>query len=216
MHTALLPFVAGKYRLMFFVFCWMLISCRHTDPPLAAGPPATPKALQEEDRSLLEDVRFASKSSRRIDLVESLYHELVKKDTALTALEERLDELPGKRSDSVRSFNTYDGKNNDYYGSAERHISEIKDSILRKKMEAMIAESDTAYKVMTARHRGLLAEVDGQRVSMDDLHEVLKLTRTLPLIQQYQKGHLPGISPLQHLREEYERLVREEARLAKK
>ena len=83
-------------------------------------------------------------------------------------------------------------------------------------MEALIAESDTAYKVMTARHRGLLAELEKQQLSMDDLHEVLKLTRTLPVIQQYQKRHLPGTLSLQHLLEEYEKVVRQEERLAKK
>lgn len=145
MRTSLLTLIA---------FLMIFISCRHTDPPPAVASPATPKALQDQDPSLLGEVRLASKSSRGEDLVESLYQELAKKDSALAELEERLDKLPEKKSDSSRPFNAFDGKNNGYYGSAESHTGKIKDSALRKKMEALIAESDTAYKLMTARHRG--------------------------------------------------------------
>ena len=61
-----------------------------------------------------------------------------------------------------------------------------------------------------------MAGIDGRQVSMDDLHAVLKLTRTLPVMEQYQKGHLPGVGPLQHILEEYEATVRQEERLIQK
>lgn len=82
-------------------------------------------------------------------------------------------------------------------------------------METLIAESDTAYKTMTARHRRLMGQIKEKKLSVDDLHTVLKLTRTLPVIEQYQKGHLPGTEALQHILEEYEGMVRQEEKLVK-
>lgn len=205
--------------LLLFVFCCTFISCGHTNEQSATVPPdspkaETPKALQE--KSSLGDVSLGSSSSRGDDLVESLYRELAKKDPALVELEAHLERLPDKRLDSTKLFNTFNEKNQEYYGSARRYTDNIKDSVLRKKMEALIAASDTAYESRTARHRRLLAGIDGKQLSMDDLHAVLKLTRTLPVMEQYQKGHLPGVGSLQHILEEYEGTVRQEEKLIEK
>lgn len=202
MRRSPLPLMAGMHRLLFLSFCWSVISCGRVDQaPTVAPPPAeTPKALQEQSYSDLG-------SSKRgpVDMVESLYEELAQKDAALTALEVRLKELPGSMRDSAQEYDKYNDKNHDYYGSTTGHIRVIKDSVLRKKMEAMIAESDTAYGILTAGHRRLLAGLKEKDASLDDLHEVLKLTRTLPLITKYQRDHLPGTGPLLNILKEYQR-----------
>jgi hypothetical protein len=73
-------------------------------------------------------------------------------------------------------------------------------------MEQLIAASDTAYRVLTANHHALLAGIDEKALRVEDLHTMLKLTRTAVAIGQYQKGHLPGTGPLQRLFKEYERV----------
>ena len=119
-------------------------------------------------------------------------------------MESRLDELPEHRGDSTKAFDSYDYKNNSYYSFAREHIKDIKDSVLRGKMERLIAASDTAYRVLTADHRALLTGIDEKALTVKDLHTMLKLTRTAVVIGQYQKGHLPGTGPLQRLFKEYQ------------
>jgi len=129
---------------------------------------------------------------------------LVKSDPSLTELESRLNQLPERRGDSTKAFDSYDYKNSSYYSSAREHIKDIKDSVLRGKMERLIAASDTAYRVLTADHHALLVRIDEKALTVKDLHTMLKLTRTAVVIGQYQKGHLPGAGPLQRLFKEYE------------
>jgi len=193
----------------------MLVSCGRTDKP--ARPPAapeTPKALKED--AGLSEVTLVSKSSGREDMIESIYRELVAKDAGLTDLETQLDGLGLKLSDSTRAWSDFDGKNHSYYHSAGGHIEAIKDSILRKKMEMLIAGSDTAYGVLTGMHKAFLAQIDKKQLSVADLHEVLKLTRTLPVIEQYQKRQLPATRPLKHTVEAYEGVEQQEEKLIKK
>ena len=182
---------------------------RPAEKPADPPPPAeTPKALEEQSS-------FSLKRGGE-DLVESLYRELVKNDPNLTELESRLDQLSDHRGDSTKAFRSYDYKNNSYYSSAREHIKNIKDSVLRGKMEQLIAASDTAYRVLTANHHALLAGIDKKALTVEDLHTMLKLTRTAVIIGQYQKGHLPGTGPLQRLLKEYERVEQETKEMAGK
>jgi hypothetical protein len=174
---------------------------RPVDKPADPQPPAeTPKALQ--DGSSMD---FEVKKMRGEDLVESLYQELVKSDPHLAELESWLGQLPEHYSDSIKSFASYDSKNRAYYFSAMEHIKSMKDSVLRRMMEQLISASDTAYRVLTANHHALLTSIDEKELTVEDLHTMLKLTRTAVVIGQYQKRHLPGTGPLQRLLKEYER-----------
>lgn len=186
------------------ILCWALVACGRTDRPAEnpthPSPPAeTPKALQ--DNSSMD---FEIKKTRGTDLVESLYQELVKNDPSLTELESRLRQLSDHHSDSTERFDSYDDKSNSYYSSAREHLMKMKDSALRKKMEQLIAASDTGYRVLTADHHALLADIDKKALTVEDLHIMLKLTRTAVVIGQYQRRHLPGTASLQHLFKEYE------------
>jgi hypothetical protein len=205
-HPKILTLMRRTFTIAFF--CWGLAACGRTDRPAVKPgdplPPAeTPKVLEDRSSSFAE----VKKSRGDEDLVESLYLELVKNDPRLAELESRLDQLSDEQRDSTKSFYNYEQKSNDYYSSARQHVGTIKDSALRKKMEQMIAVSDTAYRELTANHRTLLAAIDEKALTIEALHEVLKLTRTAAVIGKYQKGHLPGTGALQRLLREYERVA---------
>jgi hypothetical protein len=188
-----------------FALCCCCISCTQADKPSPSpAPPEVPKALQDNSSDI--DVLRKSSSGPE-DLVTSLYEELVKNDAGLTELEKQLDQLPERRQDATRLFADYNEKNEHYYASAKDHIGLIKDSVLRRRMEALIEGSDTIYRHLTSGHRELLAGVREKEMSLEDLHTVLKLTRTVIVIGEYQHGHLPGKGALQHILKEYEGAV---------
>lgn len=214
MPTPLLPSAAGGCRTLLLLFiCWNLIACggRNDPPPAAASPRADSVTLESNSGSEISSFKRGPD-----DLVERLYQELVKKDSALTALEAQLQELPGKKRDSMQLFLSYDEKSQDYFRSAKGHIEKIKDSVLHKKMKDMIAASDRAYRDLTETHQSLISAVNEYESSLEDLHEMLKLTRTLPVLQRYEQYHVPTTLYLQKILGVYQETVDKEKELLKK
>ena len=147
----------------------------------------TPKALEDESSS------YERVSKRSYDdLVESLYRELVSKDSDLKKLEDNIDDLNKSKTDTTDLFDKFNGKNQSYFSSANRHVSEVKDSVLRDKIKNLVSIQLTKYNSRIARHKELLKIVEANQVTISDLHNVLKILRTLPLIDKYQKDNLPN------------------------
>src|SRR5688572_31072493 len=147
----------------------------------------TPKAL--EDRS--SSYQIGSKRGYN-DLVESLYNELVSKNADLKDLEDKIDELNESKADTTRSFDKFTAKNQSYFSSADGHASAIKDSLLRDKMKVLIGNNLAKYNSSIARHKELLKIIEAKSNTVSDLHNILKIVETLPLIENYQRDNLPG------------------------
>lgn len=147
----------------------------------------TPKALEDKSSSY----EIISKRGYD-DLVESLYNELVSKDIHLKKLEDKIEELNNSKSDTTELFDKFNGKNQSYFSSADRHVSEIKDSLVRDKIKNLVTTQLTKYNSRIARHNELLKLIETKQMTISDLHNVLKIVRTLPLIDKYQKDNLPN------------------------
>jgi hypothetical protein len=100
----------------------------------------TPKALEDKSSSY----EIVSKRGDG-DLVESLYNELAEKTTALKELENKIDNLSRSEGDSTEVFAKFNTKNNSYYNATDRHIEQIKDTLLRDSMKKLIAGSLAKY-----------------------------------------------------------------------
>ncbi len=131
------------------------------------------------------------------DLVENLYKELVSQNIDLEKLEDKIDELQKSKGDTLNLFNQFTEKNQAYYNSVDGHISGIQDSLLRKKMKALIANNLAAYNSSIARHHELLQLIQAKNLTINDLHKILKIVKTLPLMEQYQRDNLPDIKSIE-------------------
>ena len=152
--------------------------------------PESPKVLTEES-----SLKMVSRQGYD-DLILSLYKELANKTPELKELEQNIEDLETSKSDSTVVFLKYDGKNDAYYYSANKHVEEIRDSVLRKKMKSFIASSIAQYKTNIARHKRMLASIDTKTLTLNDLHEILIITTTQPLIEAYQHTNLPTTKPM--------------------
>jgi hypothetical protein len=148
----------------------------------------TPKALEDKSSSY----EIVSKRSSD-DIVESLYNELVSKDAELKKLEDKIEGLNESKTDTTELFDKFNGKNQSFFSSANRHVSEIKDSIVRDKIKGIISFQLAKYNSRIAKHNELLKVIEAKQMTISDLHNVLKIVRTLPLIENYQKNNLPDI-----------------------
>lgn len=167
------------------------ISCENTRTQNKLKP-ETPKAFEDKSDS------YAILSKRGYDdLIESLYNEVVSKNIDLKMLENKIEELNNSKNDSTNAFEKFNVKNKSYFESAETHISEIKDSLLRNKMKLLVADNFAKYNSIMSRQTELIKTIETKQIAISDLHNIIKIMRTLPLIEQYQKENLPNAKSLE-------------------
>ena len=193
-----------KNILLIPIIVFTLISCNQRKQQQAPAP-ETPKALQESGSA---DFSLLSKRGGKEDLVESLYAELLNKTPELKDIEKQISYLDEARTDSVEGFSSFNEKNKDYYASAISHTTNIHDSALSNKIRLMISNSQSAYKTQTAGHNSLLAILDSKAVKLEDLHVILKIVKTLPLIEKYQKDNIPDKRPIEKTINEFDKTIK--------
>lgn len=167
----------------------LLTSCGN--PPVQDTPKPKPPAALADKGSF--EIKSRSGSD---DLVQRLYDELSGNTPELKQFENQLEQLANTRSDSTESFYKFDEKNRSYFDAANRHIEGIKDSVLREKTKALVYASLNRYDSKVSKHKDLLNLINKKNVSLEDLHTVVKLTRTLPLMERYQADNLPTTKPM--------------------
>ena len=147
--------------------------------------PETPAALQEDRSSgIISKVGYN-------DILESLYKELAYKTPELKELENKMKSISGSKNDSTGLYDRYSRKNQSFYSSAYSHVNQINDSVLRKRLRLLISSSLKRYNSKISRHSEILKSIDKKTTTLNDLHEVLMITMTLPLIENYQNNNLP-------------------------
>ncbi|PIF59551.1 hypothetical protein [Flavobacterium sp. 2] len=182
-------------KLAFFSLI-LLVSCRENETNRTSN--EEPKAFQEKS---IDIGRFR----KGHDLVEDLYQELVDKSPELKSLEKELSELNPR--DTTNIFYNYNQKSDDYYNSAESHITGIRDSIMKQKIINLIKRSNDKYISQKADLENLMDTINKKQTEINNYHRALKIILTIPLIEQYQKQHLPDKSSFKKLIEKEDQLL---------
>ena len=170
----------------------------------------TPVALKDKVGSYLPSKRGHG------NLVDDLYQELATKDSALMQLEKSISNLNVNSQDSTQKLLNFDEKNNQYYDDASFQTKQITDTILRKRLELLIANSLKKYKSNIADEQLLLQKIHAKRTTLTDLHTALKISKTLPIIERYQQQHTPSKKPLNDLLKESDLAIKFADSLLKK
>ena len=71
----------------------------------------------------------------------------------------------------------------------------------------LVDNSLTQYKTKIAIHNNLLSSINSKDITLDDLHFVLKLTKTLAVMEKYQSGNLPSAKPLEEISKAYDKVI---------
>lgn len=129
--------------------------------------------------------------------MESLYGELAGQDAGLKQLETTLDALDQGKEDAAGSFHQFDKKSRSYYRAADQHANIVSDSLLKDRVKKLLEDYLAKYNVVTKKHQELLKTIDAKTTKLADLHAVLKIVKTLPVIEKYQKDNRPGIASLE-------------------
>lgn len=175
-----------------FLLCivFVNISCRNSRKGVDKNDD-TPIALQENNSS----TDFYSKRSYE-DILEHLYSEYADKNPSLKSLEKEIHLLENSKTDSISNLILFQSKNENYYHSADAHLALIKDSILKNRVKDLINSSNNKYKDGIMNQTDLLATINEKSQELADLHNLLKIIKTIPLIEKYQQDKMPDPLPL--------------------
>lgn len=191
---------------------FLFISCggntRNESNSIIASPTASPEALQES--SSYEILKVGSRYS---DLTDELYQEQVDKDVELQNLEIEIQKNNVKSGELYGKNEAYINKSKQYYSSSTNHLSEISDSILRKKIESIIQKSNDKFEKNTSNINSLWKQIVKNNSSISDQHTVLKIMLTLPLIEKYQKDNIPNKKDFIDLKNNQKRLIKKTIKL---
>jgi hypothetical protein len=129
------------------------------------------------------------------DLVEALYDELVSGSAELTQLEQDIKALKQQAPDSLKDYKAFHEKNRAYYDLAVKKLNTLTDSTLRKKLQVLINQSRKQYADSLSQLSALDSLIARRTATINDLHTVLKLVKTLPLIEDFQRSNQPAARP---------------------
>lgn len=186
------------------LMCMALAACS----PERTNEPAAPKALQQP--TVVGELKEYSGRSGSGDLVEALFDEALKGDPVLQQLYADIDARHRAHADSTEQWRHYEQKNQQYYADAARHSERITDTLARNPLNARINASQARYTASMSAARQLDSTYDRTRAVVADLSELVKVQRTLAMLERYQQEHRPQDATL---RAELERIQKLEARL---
>lgn len=175
----------------------MVASCT---PKTENNPAQTPEALQDD---------YSSLKRSKGDLVDELYQELLKRDSVLKTLAENLNGFRSDSLEAIKPFYNYLDKSENYYAAVNRRAKGIKDSLLMKSMQSLIASHQKAYKSRTAELNSLLDTITHHNAQLNDNHDALKIAKTLPMIEKYQKENQPNKNELKKLIGQQEKMLKQ-------
>ena len=82
------------------------------------------------------------------------------------------------------------------------------------KMKTIIENSLTSYGQTIAVNEKLISKLDIRDKALTDLHLVLKLLKTLPVIGKYQLEHLPPVKPIENTIHHFDKAIQRADTLA--
>jgi hypothetical protein len=169
-----------------------------------------PQPLEKE-----KSFDISLRSGRR-NLVERLYDDVVNKTPALKQLEAEINALEEGKSDSTKDFDDFNNKNSDYYADGALYAADVTDSVLKEYIKKMLTESQARYKGKAENLTNLEGSINSKSETLNDLHILLKLSKTIHIMENYQNTNMPLPRPLENIADSYNIAIKKTDSLAKK
>lgn len=125
------------------------------------------------------------------DLVDELYSQAVKQNENLETIEEDIEKFYKKKTEALEKYNSYTAYNNRYYYDARANAASVADSATRQKAYALITKGESRYRTKTAGWQATIASLSKNEMELKDLHTLLKIVVTEPMMEKYQSNNLP-------------------------
>lgn len=163
--------------IIFFVF-----SCSDKDQPDKSEKPGV--------TSVNEIAKLSTEVSYSKDIIEELSAGLLKAKPEYRAIKEILNGIEETKNDSIRGFENYIRKSENYYASARRFSNQINDSVMRTELLQYIEKSELGFKKRTEPANQVVKLIHQNSARMKDLYRVLIITSTIQQMESSQQREL--------------------------
>ncbi|HEX5168689.1 MAG TPA: hypothetical protein VFW11_05915 [Cyclobacteriaceae bacterium] len=190
---------------IFLVF--LMLSCTDRKDDIKEEPEvsdATPEAL-ERDKSEFQLRSLGKRYSENI--IEELFREAMESDSQLGKLVEDYDQLTEAKSDSLEEYIDYKQNNIRYWSATERYISQLSDSTLKHEMKSAFDVLKKKYDDRISNHELALNELAKKEQMLKDLEIIMKLMVTEPMMSNYQRNEIPGVTTIHGVSKGYDTLI---------
>lgn len=159
--------------------------------------------------SIITLVSGVSKESRygKGDLMDELYEQATKQNNNLKDIEEGIDKFHKNKQDALEKYNSYTNYNTRYYADAKTHAAAITDATTRQKALDMISKSEVAYNNGLTNWKNHIATLNVQERELKDLHELLEVLITIPMIEKHQQSSLPDNNKLKETNTDHQQVI---------
>jgi len=137
--------------------------------------------------------------SRQSNAVDKFYEDIVDKSAELQTIETDYKEIKTLKEKLTNEFDDYNQVSKQYYKDAVQVSNSISDTMLRRKMNGLIAKSQLNYSAKISSHESAILKYNKNELVLADYHRVLKLVKTIPAIEMYQNTNKPALAPFESL-----------------
>ncbi|WP_153392440.1 hypothetical protein [Chryseobacterium vaccae] len=179
------------------------IACKENRPE---NPPIVANAVDNAESSVSGSLK---ESYRSDDMIDQIYAELLKIDTNLKTLDERVTKIYQDSEKVLASYEPIIRKSESYYQDAHQKAVAIKDSLLKKEVEQQIKISKDQYSLKINNIKELIKKINTNTEAITDQYTAFKIRKTLPEIQKYQNAHPLKTDSLEHFITRQQNLLNE-------
>lgn len=151
--------------------------------------------------------------SKGSSLLDGIYFELVKDDKNLLALEKAMDDLNKNKLKSLADADNIMDKPNQYFAEIDAFIPNIKDSLLRKEIEAVYRTAKNNNTKRRADLDGMKSRIKEDQKQINDIYTAFKIKKTIPIIEKYQEQNPINIEDLNKIIDEQKKHLEEVKKL---
>lgn len=151
--------------------------------------------------------------SKGSSLLDGIYFELVKDDKNLLALEKAMDDLNKNKLKSLADADNIMDKPNQYFAEIDAFIPNIKDSLLRKEIEAVYRTAKNNNTKRRADLDGMKTRIKEDQKQINDIYTAFKIKKTIPIIEKYQEQNPINIEDLNKIIDEQKKHLEEVKKL---
>ncbi|PZP50821.1 MAG: hypothetical protein DI598_04760, partial [Pseudopedobacter saltans] len=88
-----------------------------------------------------------------------------------------------------------------YFNAIDEHLKSIKDSAIKEEIHKILVENIKQYNQSIAKDTTILNLISKNNEHIADLHILLRIVSTLPLMQKYQKENHPNSKSMEEFSE---------------
>lgn len=184
------------------VMALSLLSCRESKTENA---PIVENAVDNAKSS----VSSSLESYRSENLIDQIYSEVIKNDKNLKALDDKVRKNIEETEKVLEVYDRILSMSESYYQQVGYKTKSITDSLMKKQVETEVKTSADQYNLKTGNIKAVIAQINKNNETLNNLYVAFKIRKTLLEIEKYQNAHPLKTDSLDNFIKKQNRLMEE-------